>query len=265
MALRIAALGEVTEDCYLGADGGERRLVGGISANFARSAAAAGAEVTLFAPVGDDAAGQRVLAGLTAGLTAAHRVRVLPGCTAEQKIRISAEGERQFCGFRSGVLPDYRLTADERRAVDADFDVVHVPIQPESRHLLEGITRPARVADFSVDSAAGDDPRRWCEPYLENLAVAFVGGHARHLEALAAIETRALIVLTCGALGAYGILRGKVVHQAALPAHVVDTTGCGDAFAGAFTVAHFGGASLETALRRGAERAAWVAARLGAG
>lgn len=95
--------------------------------------------------------------------------------------------------------------------------------------------------------------------------MAFVGGHARHLEALAAIETRALIVLTCGALGAYGIFRGKVVHQPALPAHVVDTTGCGDAFAGAFTVAHFGGASLETALRRGAERAAWVAERLGAG
>ncbi|MCC6899474.1 MAG: hypothetical protein IT377_10895 [Polyangiaceae bacterium] len=261
MALCIAAIGEVTEDCYLGDDGHQLRLAGGISANFARSAAAAGAEVMLFAPVGNDAAGQRVIAGLTVP----HQIRVLSGETAEQKIRLRADGERQFCGFRPGVLPDYRLSDDERRRIDTQFDVVHVPMQPETEHLLAGITRPARVADFSVDSATGDDPRRWCEPHLEALSVAFVGGHVRHLEALATIQTRAVIVLTCGALGAYGIWRGKVVHQPALPTHVVDTTGCGDAFAGAFTVAHFGGASLETALLRGAERAARVAERMGAG
>ena len=49
-----------------------------------------------------------------------------------------------------------------------------------------------------------------------------------------------------------------------VPAEQVDTTGCGDAFQAAFTVAWAGGASIKEALRAGARRAAEVVRYLGA-
>jgi sugar/nucleoside kinase (ribokinase family) len=70
-----------------------------------------------------------------------------------------------------------------------------------------------------------------------------------------------LVVLTAGA---WALTGDRVVHQPTLATAVVDTTGCGDAFQGAFTVAHFGGVDLAGALRAGARAAAAVAARYGA-
>jgi sugar/nucleoside kinase (ribokinase family) len=265
--VRIAAVGEVVEDCYQ--DG--QRSLGGISLNFARAAARLGAQCSLYAAVGDDDRGGRIHAALTAEPSIRKRVRTLPGVSAEQRIRMAADGERIFCGFEAGVMLDYQLSDDELRELTT-FDAIALPCSPESKRVFEQcmaakLSAPI-VADFSQESPAGepDDPASWIAPHVSGLRVAFVGGDASMLQPLRALSSSAdvLIVLTVGASGAYAFDRGEQHHQASLATNVVDTTGCGDAFAAGFTVAHIGGASVAAALLAGSELAANVAAKYGA-
>lgn len=264
-ALTIAAVGEVCADLY---EGDDEVFLGGISGNFARSAAEAGARASVFAAVGDDELGGALIALL--GKTRVEpRIRVLPGATAVQRIRIAPDGERIFCGFDAGVVTEYTLTTDELAAL-ARFDAVAVPLAPETERVVAQLAAAgghrALVGDVSRDSA-GSDLCAWLAPRLATLAIAFVGGTATDLEPLRALSerARALVVLTAGPAGAWALAAGQVLHQASVAERVIDTTGCGDAFQAAFAVRHLTGASLEVALYAGAQAAALVAQKRGAG
>jgi len=269
--VRIAAVGEIVLDVYLPAPEEEGRL-GGISVNFARCALRSGASVALYGAIGTDARG-RLLAAELAGSGLERRVRELPGASAIQRIRLAPDGERIFCGFDAGVLERYRLTDAELVELE-DFDAVALTCSAELAGVFGQVMalplgpRTRRVADFSQDSPGGDParPDGWVHPYLDRLAVAFVGGQPSFLEPLRvlSVATDTLLVLTVGPAGAYAIQRGRVLHQPSLARTVVDTTGCGDAFQGAFTAAYLAGAGLEHALGAGAECAAHVASRVGA-
>jgi len=267
--LRVAAVGEVAVDLYL--PEGERRL-GGISANFARSARACGAAAALYAAVGDDDEG-RFLRGVLAGAGLAPlRLRRLAGESALQRIRVAPGGERRFDGFRAGVLSRYRLEPHEAAELGG-YDVVAVPASPETRGVYEQVLAlapgPRRVADFSLESPLGDaaDPVAWLAPFADALDIAFVGGAPDFADALAALSTRtrAVLVLTAGAAGAWAFFRGAQAHEPTHARTLVDTTGCGDAFQAAFTVAALQGETLEVSLAAGAERAAQIAAQWGGG
>jgi fructoselysine 6-kinase len=264
-ALTIAAVGEICADLY---EGDDQVFLGGISGNFARTAVAAGARASVFAAVGDDERGRAVLA-LVRETRVEPRIRVLPGATAVQRIRVAQDGERIFCGFDAGVVPDYLLTADELAGL-ARFDAVAVPLAPESERVVAQLTAAgghrALVGDVSRDSA-GSDLCAWLAPRLAKLAIAFVGGTVEDLEPLRALSerARALIVLTAGPEGAWALDAGRVLHQPSVAERVIDTTGCGDAFQAAFAVRHLTGASLDVALHAGAQAAAVVAKKRGAG
>jgi fructoselysine 6-kinase len=264
-APRIAAVGEVAEDVYL--PDGEGHL-GGISCNFARAAMRAGARAALYAAVGDDERGARVRGALAAIDLAELRLRVLPGATARQHVRVAADGERVFCGFDAGVLGEYRLS-DAELAELTGYEAVAVPCSPESAAVFAqclGLPPSVRlVADFSQDSLA--DIESVLRQHGERLAVAFVGATTAAQEPLArlAADTGLLVVLTAGAAGAYALGPGPALHQPSVARSIVDTTGCGDAFQGAFTASWLRGAPLAESLRAGAELAALIASRRGAG
>ena len=62
-------------------------------------------------------------------------------------------------------------------------------------------------------------------------------GEADFIQGARAIQLRlpkALVVVTAGELGCYCIGEGRAFHQRAFAVEVVDTTGCGDVFHGAF-------------------------------
>jgi sugar/nucleoside kinase (ribokinase family) len=262
--LRIAAVGEIAEDRYL--PEGARHL-GGISANFARACARAGAH-TLYGAVGDDDCGARLVSELDECHLELH-VRVLEGATATQRIRLAPDGERIFCGFDAGVVCDYRLSPRELAELDG-FRAVAVPCSPESRGVFDQClaTGVPLVADFSQDSTVGDAdrPESWIEPHASRLSIAFIGGSPDFVDALSALSLRAdtLLVLTAGAHGAFAFARGTIHHQPSLAETIVDTTGCGDALQGAFTVRYLETGSIAEALRAGSEMAASVASKLGA-
>jgi sugar/nucleoside kinase (ribokinase family) len=250
--LRIAAVGEVGIDRYVDRD---LETLGGCSCNFARAAAAAGASASLFAAVGDDARGRQVRAALSTTPLELEHVRTEHGATALQHIRVAPDGERQFCGWEPGVVAAYTPTPAELAALAA-YDVIALADTPAWAPCL-AIVGPKRVADFSKDADTA-----W---QLAGLDIAFVGGVPDDLERLRALVTDdTLVVLTAGAAGAWALARDRVLHQPSLATTIVDTTGCGDAFQGAFTAVYFAGATLEEALVVASRAAASAALRCGA-
>ena len=72
------------------------------------------------------------------------------------------------------------------------------------------------------------------------------------------------VVIKDGAQGSFVLHEGRVHHQPALTANVIDTTGAGDAYAGGF-LAHWSLApDLEACLRTGAEVASRAISQVGA-
>jgi sugar/nucleoside kinase (ribokinase family) len=269
----LVAVGEVCRDLYSTPRGDgdvEEPHLGGISANFARVARRAGAEVALFAAIGDDPEGRWVAARLHEEGLDAH-VRVLSGHTACQRLRVAPGGERVFTGFEPGVMTTYALDAHELGLL-ARARAIALPCSPESQTVVAQVLAEvppevAIVGDFSQDSLAPGALAGWLEGHLARLSIAFVGGRVEDrglLEQLARTH-HAHLVLTAGPDGAYSITEDGVVHQPSVVETLVDTTGCGDAFAAGFTVAWLGGAARARALFEGARWAAHVAGRRGAG
>ena len=70
--------------------------------------------------------------------------------------------------------------------------------------------------------------------------------------------TRGTIIVTDGRHGSWTLLPGGILHQPAFPVNVVDTTGCGDAFHGAYGSALLDGLPLAQRM----EFASFVASRV---
>lgn len=259
--MRIAAVSEICEEVY--EPSGVRRL-GGISVNFARAAERAGARAVVYSALGTDDAAARLETQMRAQGLSTERIRSIEGRTASQRIKLQ-NGERVFCGYDAGVLETYRPSDDELAELRG-FDAVAMPISQETLPLanrcLEALPVGRCVADFSVDSPVNQatEAADWIAPFPA-LAIAFVGGVPEFLPAIEKLSSRyfGLIVLTAGRHGAWAVEHGTAIHQPSLAANVVNTTGCGDAFAGAFTVSWFTHRSAQDALRAGAEAAKQIA------
>jgi sulfofructose kinase len=74
-------------------------------------------------------------------------------------------------------------------------------------------------------------------------------------------ETPAQLIVTDGLHGSWALTDHGVLHQPAFAVPTVDTTGCGDAFHGAYGAGLLGGLSLPCRM----ELAAWVAAQVARG
>ncbi|MBL8130627.1 MAG: permease [Anaerolineae bacterium] len=77
-------------------------------------------------------------------------------------------------------------------------------------------------------------------------------------------DRRAVVVITCGAEGSWLLARGGVAsHHPAFPVPVVDTTGCGDVFHGAYAVALARGLPPDERVRYATAAAALKATQAG--
>lgn len=268
-AVRLAAVGEVCGDHDIGT--GTWRL-GGISMNFARVAASLGADVALWAALGDDALGDRLAsAAQQAGLAELHLQR-RQGASPSQKLRISARGEREFCGFDPGASTQLTLTQEDRERLRR-YTGVHVPYSPEQASLVKEVRAFVKgsscslMVDFSIDSLADrQNPEREIACELDGVSIAFFGGDEAHLPAMQALAAAhdAVIVLTAGARGAWAV-GNETWHAPSVTERIVDTTGCGDAFQAGFAVAWLRGEGAEAALRAGADAARTAAGHFGGG
>ena len=74
-----------------------------------------------------------------------------------------------------------------------------------------------------------------------------------------------LVIVTEGPQGSFSYYQGKVYHQKAVkPAHIIDTTGAGDAYTSGFIAEYFKTSNIERAMFSGAKYAAKILEKAGA-
>jgi ribokinase len=254
------------------------RRAGGKGANQAVAAARARADVRMIGRVGQDAAGERLLADLRSERVDTELVRALPDtATGTAYITVTVDGENTIVvdpganaslsrrdveehgdAFASAAVmlaqlevPIETVTAAVRLAIAAGTRpiVTLSPVQDVPGELLEGLD-PLLVNEHEAAALLADrEPARDPESSAERLL-------RRGPES---------VVITLGSRGAVFAHSGGVSALSARPVdEVVDTTGAGDAFAGALAAALAGGASLKDAVRAGLAAGALAITREGA-
>jgi len=294
---RVVVVGSVNADVVVTVDhlpapgetvaGGERQdAQGGKGANQAAAAARfGGAEVAFVGAVGDDTEGTAALGALTAVGVDVSEVAVTEGTrTGTALIVVDARGENQIAlapGANATLTPalvrealsrlrpgpgDVIVTvfelapeivvavAEHARRVGATLLVTPAPAKPLPPGLVHA--RPVLLPNRGelARLTAGDDGEGGLGPEMVEAAATRL-----------ARQVAAPVVVT---LGSDGALVADDVRRTLIPAlpvaSVVDTTGAGDALAGATAAALAAGEPLQTAVRLGVAAAGIAVGAAGA-
>lgn len=244
---------------------------GGMAANAAATIGRLGGSVELWSRIGDDPAGASIRAFLEADRVDTTYVRAFPGRrSSTSAVIVDSRGERLIVGERDHAmsmevawLPLERIAdaavvvSDGRwlEATEAAFARARAAGVPTVLDADPGgggaLAQQIAGADYAILSAAA----------LEELAG--VGEDLARLAAVRALGPRHAGV-TQGSAGYTWLGRDGSGHQPAFPATVVDTTGAGDAFHGAFALALAEGRDEAACARFAAAVAALKCRRLGA-
>jgi len=236
-------------------------LGGGMAANAAVAVAKLGASVAFWGRAGADAAGQEMKSAFAAEGVDVENFRLFAdGRSSVSGIIVDNSGERQIVNFR-GLYPE---GADwlPREAVARASSVLADPRWVEGAATLfqEARTRGIPTV-LDGDVADGEvferllpltDHAIFSEPALTSFA-----GSARDgsLAALARFGGR-VVAVTRGEGGVSWYESGGLHHQAAYAVQVVDTTGAGDVFHGAYALAIGAGLEVRAAMAFSAAAAA---------
>ena len=220
---------------------------GGKGSNQAINARRAGAKVAFVGAVGDDAAGRDALnLWRSEGIDIRHTV-VRPGSpTGKAFIVITASGENNIVvssGANETLLPQDVAAA---RSCIAGASLVLAQLEVSAASVAEAFLlgrRAGAVTVLNAAPAAGAVPDSvWTKTDFlivnETEARQLTGNITEDNQKLCLLlrsQVRLGAVITLGAMGAIGIAAdGEIVTVAAPSIAVVDTTGAGDAFVGAF-------------------------------
>lgn len=233
---------------------------GGKGANQALAAARAGAIVRMFGAVGRDAAAESALALLRAANVDVGGVQVVDSPTGCASVLVDDNGENAIVVVPGAnervdvsVIPDGLLAqgnvlllqhevpapANAALIARAERSGVRIllnaaPARPLSRDLLAAIDT---LVVNQTEAAGLATALGW-----PTEASAFAAAAAAEVDGLA-------VVVTLGAAGAVGIVGHDAIRVAAPPVSVIDTTGAGDAFVGAYAAALDAGKDRATSIR----------------
>jgi len=272
MTTRIICVGNTTLDKVwpvpqLPTTGGKYRATdyfevgGGMAATAAVAAARLGAHASYWGRAGDDTPGNTMKHELAAyGVDVSH-FRLFPGArSSTSAILVSADGERAIINFRGAGVPDAAdwLPLEQIREADA----VHGDVR-----WVDGVcaafaaARATAIPTVLDGEIAGDaafaallpltDHAIFSEGGLQAFHGMAIDAEADRLAALHRVRTLGCRVaaVTRGAGGTVWMDESGVHFQAAFSVDVVDTTGAGDVFHGAYAVALGEHAGVPEAMR----------------
>lgn len=234
-AERLPVAGETITDATL------NRFPGGKGANQALAARRLGADVSLLACVGDDPSADEALALLRSGGVNLDACRVVTDApTGTALIAVAASGENQIVvapGANRRLLPDTIALPD----ADAVICQLEVPVDT-----LQTVCRDAKglvCMNLAPALPIPESLAQCADLIVVNETEAQFYGEALRRNAK-------LLAVTHGSRGASLYRDGLEIATAAPPAvSVVDTTGAGDTFTAALTVALVEQMPAERALR----------------
>ncbi|MEW5964683.1 MAG: PfkB family carbohydrate kinase [Pseudomonadota bacterium] len=244
---------------------------GGMAANAAAAIGRLGGLVELWSRIGEDAAGQSIRASLEADRVDTTHVRAFPGRrSSTAAVIVDARGERLIVGER-----DHAMSMDAGWLPIARIDAASVVLSDgrwlEATRLAFARARAAGVATvLDADPGGGGDLRVQIAladyAILSAAALDELAGPGDDLARLAIV--RALgprhAGVTRGGEGYTWLGANGSGRQRAFPVQVVDTTGAGDAFHGAYALALAEGRDEAECARFAAAVAALKCRRLGA-
>ncbi|MGW5051229.1 ribokinase [Actinokineospora sp. NPDC004072] len=211
-------------ETVLGSD--VRVLPGGKGANTAVAAARLGASVVFIGAVGADGHGSLLRSSLTTAGVDVSRLRTVERPTGAAFITVTADGENSIVvspGANAALTPaDVDLTgaAVLVASLEVPIPVVEHAVAAAVAAGVRAVVNLSPVTELSPATLAGLDPL-------------VVNEHeADALGPLLALGVRSAVI-TRGAQGADVVTASGVVRVPAPPVTPVDTTGAGDAFAGA--------------------------------
>lgn len=254
--------------------GSDYRLIpGGKGANQALAARRAGAEVNLIGAVGSDSIADIAFAELEPAGVGLANVRRIDGASGMAIVTVDPNGENAIVvspganahasasGFELGgegdtlllqmLLPIEESVSAARRARDAGARTILsiAPFRPVTIAQLEPfavvIVNEHEAADLAASYGIGGGDE-----------ATIVAALSKHLDRT--------VIATLGSAGAVASQGGDVFRVPALPVDVIDTTGAGDAFAGALAAFLDEGMSLQDAMRMAAFAGSLACTRHGA-
>lgn len=234
--------------------GGDLQYVpGGKGNNQAVAAARLGGDVTMFACVGDDAFGDRLIENLkNNGVNTSH-IRKVPGESSGIAIITVAQQDNTIVvvsGANLCVTPQY-IDEVKDAILESDIILLQNEIPAETlRYVAKMASGAGKTVMFNPApfSAAALDIVEYVTYLTPNEHEAALLFPRVEMEDLLA-QQQGKLIITLGAQGAAAWSEGKVIRIPSRKANVVDTTGAGDTFNGAFAYALADGDSLEEALR----------------
>lgn len=244
---------------------------GGMAATAAVAAARLGAQVEFWSRVGDDAAGVTIRAGLKAERVDTRYVHAFEDArSSTSAIIVDGRGERLIVSQRDTAIPAGTSWLPLERITNARAVLCDLRWLEATRVVLTH-AREAGVPSV-LDADLGG--REALPELLGLVEYAVFSAPSLHELARGLTDQEALqVVLRHGprhagvTLGAGGYLwaerDGTHGHQPAFKVDVVDTTGAGDAFHGAFTFGIAEGLSTPDCARQAAAVAALKCTRLG--
>jgi sugar/nucleoside kinase (ribokinase family) len=261
--------------------GAVRIQPGGSAANFAVWVARLGARAAFIGAVGDDSAAALLRADLERERVTAHLQRVT-AATAAIAVLVEKDGERTMINDRGAAT---LLTPEAIVLEMLPTDCwLHLPayslfVEPLASAALQAVAIcRAAGGGVGLDTSSVGPLRLYGRDrfldLLDRIAPdvlfanteegAFLSGREDAEAGSLMLQRYAPVVLW--KLGAAGALARRAVLErvAGLDVPVLDSTGAGDAFAAAFTVAYTQGAPLDIALERANRLAAAVVQHIGA-
>lgn len=249
---------------------GNRLIVspGGKGANQAVAAARLGYEVYMVGCVGDDAYGKMMLEALTKSGVKTDYVETLEHVTTGTAHITLAEGDNSIIVIKGANA------LVSREIIDKDWDMISTSSLVMLQHEI-----PMDTIGYIIDRCyeAGvpvmlnpapymDIPQEWIEkvtyltPNEHEAALMFDGMDRDEI-----LKTQAgKVIMTAGGDGVLYGENDEIVHVDGFTVPVVDTTGAGDTFNGAFAVGRCEGMSVKEAIRFANAAAALSIGKIGA-
>jgi ribokinase len=251
---------------------------GGKGANQAIAAAKLGAMVKMVGRVGSDPCGEALLNNLAANHVDISYIRKdLRSPTGTALITVDGGGRNTIVVYQGAngrcVPADIEAVEDaikEAKALivqlEIPTDVMEMALRVAKRHSLTTVLNPAPAQVLTEHVLANVDiliPNEVEATALSNLSVVDPKTAFEAAERLLGMGSRR-VVITLGEQGAvYAGPEGKL-HSPAFVVDSVDSTGAGDAFVAAFTVAWMEEMGLEKSLKYACAAGAITATRVGA-
>jgi sugar/nucleoside kinase (ribokinase family) len=255
--------------------------LGGNGANSAYTLGKLGVPVRLVGMVGEDAFGEFVLAKLRSAGVDTSGVRRSAVSTSTTVVLVNGSGERRFL-HRLGSSGEMFLDPDEfEREIEPGVAHYHLAapfIMPRMRAVNAELLRRAKARGLATSlDTQWDWKGRWMEdlaPCLPHVDILFVNeDEARMLTGTTEPESVAgklrqhgarTIVMKQGCKGCQVFTPDEEFSVPGFPVPVVDTTGAGDCFAGAYIAALWRGRTHRQAARMANATGALVVRTLGA-